>query len=235
MRDNETMRVFSLAALLLAGPAFAACPLPPFTGSGDGTFYFGAGIGNCSIEFTDADAIAAINAAQWAGSAHCGECVLVTGPLGTIRVKIVDQCPECPAGDLDLSPSAFATIANPIDGRVPISWHRVECPVVAGVDYRFQGSNDYYVKLQALDHRVGVASMALRENGSAVFTSMPRVDDNHFEKLFPGGLHYPIEVRTTATTGQAISMSFPAIVNSVIVPSLAQFDGCTVLFDDGFE
>ena len=229
------MRSYALAALLLAGPAFAACPLPPFTGAGDGTFYFGSGVGNCSIAFTDADAIAAINAAQWAGSAHCGECLLVTGPLGTIRVKVVDQCPECLWGDLDLSPSAFATIANPIDGRVPVSWHRVECPVVAGVDYRFQGSNDYYVKLQALDHRVGVASMALRENGSGSFTAMPRVDDNHFEKLFPGGLHYPVEVRTTATTGQAISTSFPAIVNDAIVPGLAQFDGCEVLLADGFE
>lgn len=223
------------AVLLASTHAFGACPLPAFNGTGDGTFYYGSGIGNCTIEFTDADPIAAINAPQWGGSVHCGECVLVTGPLGSIRVKIVDQCPECLAGDLDMSPSAFAAIANPIDGRAPISWSRVECPVSGGIDYRFQGSNDFYVKLQALDHRVGVASMALRESGSMTFVPMPRVDDNFFEKLFPGGLHYPVEVRTTATTGQAVSQSFPGIVNNTIIVGTPQFDGCEALFADSFE
>jgi expansin (peptidoglycan-binding protein) len=230
------IRAFIVLLVCAAGPALAGCPLPAFTGSGDGTFYVSAtGVGNCTIEFTSADHIAAINAAQWAGSAHCGECLRVTGPLGTVDVKVVDQCPECLAGDLDLSPSAFAAIADPLDGRVGISWTRIECPVIGSVDYRFQGSNDYYVKLQALDHRVGVASMELKSNGAANFTPMARVDDNFFVRQLQSALQYPIVVRTTATTGEAIQQSIPAIVNNVILPGSAQFAGCQVLFADSFE
>lgn len=230
-------RAFAFAlALAFAAPAFAGCPLAPFGGTGDGTYYVSAsGVGNCTIEFTSSDFIAAINAPQWAGSAHCGECVLVTGPLGSALVKIVDQCPECLGGDLDLSPAAFAAIANPIDGRVPISWLRVECPVSGNVGYRFQGSNPYYVKLQALNHRVGVAAMALRENGGGSFQNMPRVDDNFFEQLFPAGLSFPVEVRTTSTTGQSLSQSFAGIVNDTIVAGGSQFGSCEALFADGFE
>lgn len=224
------------ALALFAPAAFAACPLPPFAGIGDGTFFNNvAGFGNCTIEFTDGDAIAAINAPQWQGSAHCGECVLVTGPLGTVRVKIVDQCPECVSGDLDLSPSAFAMIADPIAGRVPISWERVDCPVAGAVDFRHQGSNPFYIKLQVLDHRVGVAGLELRQNGSATFEPLSRVDDNFFERLFPVGLAFPIEARATATTGEQLLHSFPSIVNDTIIPGSSQFASCGQVFEDGFE
>lgn len=230
-------RIATLAAtLLFALPALGGCPLPAFTGSGDGTYYVSAsGVGNCTIEFTSASLIAAINAPQWAGSAHCGECLRVTGPLGTVDVKVVDQCPECLTGDLDLSPAAFAAIANPIDGRVAISWHRIECPVVGNVDYRFQGSNDYYVKLQALDHKVGVTGMELKSNGAAAFSPMARTDDNFFVQQQTSQLRYPIVVRTTGTDGESIPQSFPAIVNDAILPGDAQFAGCQALFADGFE
>ncbi len=59
---------------------------------------------------------------------HCGECLAVTGPLGSTLVKVVNLCPSCIESDLDLSYAAMATIADPVLGRVPIQWERVECP-----------------------------------------------------------------------------------------------------------
>jgi len=100
--------------------------------SGDGT-YFSPGLGACGWNNVDGDHIAALNAPQFgnyvngADCPYCGKCAEVKGPLGTVKVKIVDKCPVCKFGDLDLSPSAFNLIADPVQGRVPISWNFVDC------------------------------------------------------------------------------------------------------------
>jgi expansin (peptidoglycan-binding protein) len=78
-------------------------------------------------------------------SAHCGECVQVTGPKGNVLIKIVDKCPECKTGDLDFSPVAFDKFADRIQGRVPISWYPVPCPVTGGIVYHFKdGINPWF-------------------------------------------------------------------------------------------
>lgn len=53
----------------------------------------------------------------------CGKYITAKGPKGTVRVKIVDTCPPCKSGDLDLSIAAFGKIADYAAGRVPITWH----------------------------------------------------------------------------------------------------------------
>ncbi|RKP23626.1 RlpA-like double-psi beta-barrel-protein domain-containing protein-containing protein, partial [Syncephalis pseudoplumigaleata] len=100
---------------------------------GDGTYYdpeggVKGGIGACGWVYTNDDMVAALNAPQYGGlvrsanSPVCGACILVTGPKGKVRVKIVDKCPVCKAGDVDLSEGAFLKIADKDAGRVKISW-----------------------------------------------------------------------------------------------------------------
>lgn len=108
------------------GPAPAPAPTAPGalspTYSGEGTFYGATGQGNCTFDASPGDLmVAAMNGPDYAGSAVCGQYVAVTGPKGSVTVRITDQCPECKKGDLDLSESAFARIADPVAGRVPIS------------------------------------------------------------------------------------------------------------------
>lgn len=57
--------------------------------------------------------VAAMNAPQYGGSSVCGACVHVSGSKGAVMVRIVDLCPECPSGNLDLSKEAFAVIDDP--------------------------------------------------------------------------------------------------------------------------
>ena len=45
-----------------------------------------------------------------------------------MNVRIVDQCPECPQGNIDLSPQAFAQIAALPLGIVPIKWKVIPYP-----------------------------------------------------------------------------------------------------------
>ncbi|CAG8536717.1 10457_t:CDS:2 [Ambispora gerdemannii] len=95
--------------------------------SGDGTYY-NPGLGACGQSSGSGSFIAAINRPQWGNPANpnsnpiCGKQAKVTGPKGSCTVTIVDLCPECAFGSLDLSPAAFNAIADPNAGRVPISW-----------------------------------------------------------------------------------------------------------------
>ncbi|PRP89267.1 hypothetical protein PROFUN_02141 [Planoprotostelium fungivorum] len=99
------------------------------TFSGDAT-YFDPGLGACGTYASGSDYIAALNAPQWGAdpggnpnrNTNCGRTAVVSGPKGSVTVKIQDKCPPCKSGDLDLSPSAFDRIADRSQGRVHITW-----------------------------------------------------------------------------------------------------------------
>jgi expansin len=98
------------------------------TNSGEATYYNAEGKGACGIQ-TPADyLVCAINDEQYSKE-NCGRCVEVTGPSGkSVIVRIIDKCPGCDSGDLDLSETAFTKIAAKSAGRVKISWRFVACP-----------------------------------------------------------------------------------------------------------
>lgn len=95
--------------------------------AGDGT-WFNPGLGSCGVTNDDNDMIAALNAPQMGSypnpnkNPNCGKYAMVHGPKGSVRVKITDTCPPCVKGSLDLSPAAFAKIADLSTGRIHITW-----------------------------------------------------------------------------------------------------------------
>ncbi|OBZ87831.1 Papain inhibitor [Choanephora cucurbitarum] len=103
----------------------AAATSGSFTGEGT---YYAPGLGSCGWTNSESDMIAALNHGQMANGANsnnnpnCGRSVSIQGPKGSVTVKIVDTCPGCSNGDIDLSPAAFAKIADLSAGRVKISW-----------------------------------------------------------------------------------------------------------------
>ena len=136
--------------------------------SGEATYYAADGSGNCSFDAGPDVLIAAMNDADYADSAACGACVEVVGPDATIIVRIVDRCPGCPQGDIDLGESAFTKIAAKELGRVPITWQYVPCPVEGALVYRFkEGSSQYWTAVQVRNHRNAIASFEYREGGGA--------------------------------------------------------------------
>lgn len=70
---------------------------------GIATYYDANGSGNCGFDPGADLMVAAMNREQYDNSAVCGECVDIVGPKGSVRVRIVDQCPDCDWGHLDLS------------------------------------------------------------------------------------------------------------------------------------
>lgn len=144
-----------------AGPAPVCATLT--TASGEGTFYAGDGTGACSFPPRPDMLFAALNAPQFDGAAYCGACAEVTGPDGTVVVAIVDLCPECASGDLDLSPTAFDVIADPRDGRVPITWREVPCDATGAVTFHvYEGANPWYLAIHVRNHRNRIVALERR-------------------------------------------------------------------------
>lgn len=93
---------------------------------GQATYYYYASGGSCGLRPPPNNFIAALNDEQYT-KANCGRCAMVTGPKGSVKVLVLDKCPGCGWGDLDLSQQAFEQIASTSAGRVKIGWHFVDC------------------------------------------------------------------------------------------------------------
>lgn len=173
------------------------------THTGDGTYYGADGSGNCSFDPSPNDLmVAAMNDVDYAGSAVCGGCIHITGPDGAVTVRIVDRCPECPVGDVDLSAEAFAQIADPVDGRVPIEWHDVACDVSGPIVYRFkEGSSQWWTAIQVRNTRWAVSSLEVKVGGA--YVNVPRENYNYF--VYADGLGVgPYDIRVTDARGHVL-------------------------------
>ncbi len=117
-------------------------------------------------------------------------------------VRIVDQCPGCAEGDVDLSQEAFAEIAELSAGRVDITWQLVS-PVLDGpIVYHFKdGSNQWWTAVQIRNHRNPIAKVEYW-NGSS-YVDVLRLSYNYFVEaggMGPG----PYNFRVTDTLGNVL-------------------------------
>jgi expansin len=193
--------------------------------SGEGTYYWEAdGSGNCLFDPSPENLlVAAMNQADYNQAALCGAYAQVSGPKGTITVRIVDRCPECAPGDIDLSPQAFALIAEMAHGRVPISWQLVSPPLEGPISYRFKdGSNQWWTAVQVRHHRNPIVSLEYLDN-QGVFQPVPRTMYNYFVQTEPGMGPGPYTFRVTDIFGRTlVDTAIPHVENGV-VPGQAQF------------
>ena len=218
-----------LAAGVLLLPASAIGDGPTCAGylqvpAAQATWYT-VGSPQCSLPVAPGDFVTAIAAADFAGSAACGRCLQVTGPLGSVLVQVVDQCPSCAAGHLDLGADAFAAIAVPADGIADISYESTECPVVGPIHIYFSpASNPYYAQVQIRNPRYGVKSVEAYADSSWV--SLPRTADDYFEfnrlELVPN----PLDLRVTDIHDDVlVESSVPVAADSEVTGS-GQFTPC---------
>jgi expansin (peptidoglycan-binding protein) len=209
-----------------AGPG-GGCDIDGQTHPGEGTYYAADGSGNCSFPATPDDLmVAAMNEIDYAGSAVCGACIQIDGPDGQVTVRIVDRCPECPQGDVDMSPEAFTLIAPIEDGRVPISWRYVACGLNGPIIYHFkEGSNPFWTAVQIRNHRYPIAKFEyLASDGT--YREVPRETYNFFVEAAGMG-EGPYSFRVTDVLGQVLEDSGIPFVDSGDAPGAAQFPACS--------
>lgn len=203
-------------------PTATAEPTNPLH-SGEGTYYSADGGGNCSFDPSPSNLmVAAMNHVDYADSAICGAFIELTGPSGTVTVRITDQCPECLVGDVDLSQQAFALIADPVAGRVPITW-RIVSPELAGpITYRFkEGSSQWWTAVQIRNHRNPIRKVEYK-NAGGTFVELPRFSYNYFiaeSGMGPG----PYTLRVTDIYGNTLTDAGVPLTIGVDLPGGAQF------------
>jgi len=211
-----------------APPIDPGCDGDPTPHSGDATYYdFADGSGNCSFPATPNDLmVGAMNHTDYADSAVCGACADVTGPNGTIHIRIVDQCPECPVGNIDLSPEAFQQISPLEAGKVHIDWVYSACDVGGSVVYHFKdGSNPYWTAVQIRNHTYAIAKVEARVP-PADYAELPRFDYNYF--IAESGLgDGPYDFRVTDVAGHVIEDTGIPLLDDGDAPGASQFPVCT--------
>ncbi|HEY9025355.1 MAG TPA: expansin EXLX1 family cellulose-binding protein [Burkholderiaceae bacterium] len=191
--------------------------------SGQGTYYGATGQGACSFDASSDLMVAAMNDTDYAGSAACGEYATITGPRGTVTVRITDECPECAAGDIDLSAQAFAKIADPVAGRVAITWQVVAGDVSGPVQYRYkEGSTRYWTAIQVRNHRLPIAKLEIMPTGATSWIAVTREPYNYF--VYPTTINAgALQVRITSSTGAVLQDTLPEPQGGLLVDGAAQF------------
>ncbi len=208
--------------------AGGACTISATQHTGDGTYYDADGSGNCSYDAmtgTGELLVGAMNHTDYADSAACGACAHLTGPKGEVTVRIVDQCPECKPGDIDLSPDAFQKLDDLSAGRITIHWDYIPCDVSGPISYHFkEGSNEYWTAVQIRNSRYAIQKLELKKDGQ--YVDVARVDYNYFvadSGMGPG----PYTIRVTDAQGNMLEDSGVPFVEAGDSKGAAQFPDCS--------
>lgn len=193
-------------------PGVGSTAQPPVQGASSGsiiqgiaTYYTATGDGACMLGPTPSDLlVAAMNATQYANAALCGAYLQVEGPSGAVLVRVVDLCPECRSGHLDLSREAFRRIAPMHLGRVAVRWRIVSPELTGPIAYRFkEGSNPWWTAVQIRNHRHPIARLEYSPR-PGVWINLPRTHYNYFVQTNPGMGLGPYRFRVTDIYGQAL-------------------------------
>jgi expansin (peptidoglycan-binding protein) len=187
----------------------AAPPVGDALHKGKATFYTPAGAtGNCSfVGFPADDLYVALSPGEYADAAACGGYLDVTGPDGKVRVQVVDQCPECPAGHIDLSRKAFDRIADPVRGIVPVTYRAVRNPRLPDpLAFRIkEGASQWWFAVLVIDHGNPLRTVEVRPAGGS-WQRAARTDYNYWLRDSGAGPG-PYAIRVTDAYGRRATVT----------------------------
>ena len=209
-------------------PASATAPLagrirPGVTYDGVATFYdAGNGDGACLYGPTDDVMTAAMNHTDYETSKACGAYIRVRAATGaSVTVRITNECPlPCAPGQLDLSAEAFAKLAAPSAGRIPITWTLLSPGTSDTIALRYKtGSSSHWCGIQVVGHRNPVARLEVRDGSG--WRQLPRTEYNYFLSEQGSGCGGP--TRVTDIYGEALTVDGVGVHPDVLQPTGVQF------------
>jgi expansin len=177
------------------------------SGSQIATHYVYSGTGNCSFASPPADGMfVALSPAEYDSAAACGGYLRVTGPDGSAIVEVIDQCPACATGHLDLSETAFARLAPLSAGLINVSYSYLANPALPGpvtAEVK-EGSSQYWLALNFDNTGNPLASVEVK-TGSGGWLSLSRANYNYW--IAPSGAgNGPFIVRLADTQGHQVTV-----------------------------
>jgi expansin (peptidoglycan-binding protein) len=199
-------------------------PTPNPVHQGIATYYDANGDGACMFGPSPNDLlVAAMNAEEYDNAANCGAYLHLSGPKGELNVRVVDLCPECKAGHLDLSPQAFSQLGDPVQGVIPITWQLISPEISGPIAYHFKdGSNQWWTAVQIRNHRNPITKLEYL-NASGQWVDVPRTNYNYFVQTNPGMGPGPYTFRVTDWYGNQLLDSGIQHIENGTVSGAAQF------------
>ena len=185
-----------------------AAGAPPLTGVTTGQAYYyspARGQGACSFgTLARRGLYVSLGAAQYAGGAACGSYLEVTGPAGSVRAEVVDSCPGCSHGGIDMSEAAFARVARASAGTAGVSYTLVRDPRVAGpLELRVANSASRdWLAVQVLNNGNPVTAVAVQPVGGGRWRAM-RLSPNDYWAVAAGAGPGPFRVRVSDMFGDS--------------------------------
>jgi expansin (peptidoglycan-binding protein) len=197
--------VLQPAAYGQAGP-----PLVNTVTQGRAFFYNpGSGQGTCSFGLLPADGLyVSLGAPQYAAGAACGSYLDITGPAGTVRAQVVDNCPGCANGGIDMSAAAFRRVANPSSGVALVSYRLARDPQLPGpLGVRVaQAATPTWLAIQVLNHGNPLASVAVRTAGRFRWQPLTLSPDDYWAAPSGAGPG-PFQVQVTDMFGHRVVLT----------------------------
>ena len=190
--------------------------------SGEATHYelASGGMGNCSYPSPPAGQFyVALPPSEYGSSAACGSYLQVSGPDGSVTVEVVDQCPECQAGHIDLSEQAFAKIAPLSAGLVPVTYRTLaDPPLPAPLSMLVKtGSSAYWLALLPINNGNPLATVAVSQ-GSGGWQELSRTTYGYWLASSGAGPG-PFSVRLTDSLGHQATVHGITISPGVVQPT----------------
>jgi expansin (peptidoglycan-binding protein) len=187
--------------------------------SGEATHYelASGGMGNCSYPSPPAGQLyVALPPSEYGAAAACGSYLQVSGPDGSVTVEVVDQCPECQAGHIDLSEQAFAKIAPLSAGLVPVTYRTIaDPPLPAPLSMLVKaGSSAYYLALLPINNGNPLATVAVSQ-GAGGWQELSRTTYGYWLASSGAGPG-PFSVRLTDSLGHQATVHGITISPGVI-------------------
>jgi hypothetical protein len=190
--------------------------------------FFGRAEGGTVPGLRPADpALLPVVPARWgcrAGQVHDGKLrtgLAELGGGGRRRGRIANECPlPCAPGQLDLSAQAFAELAAPWLGRIPVTWSLLSPSTSGTVSIRYKtGSSRWWCAIQVIGHRNPVARLEVRTGGG--WHQLPRADYNYF--LSDQGSGCGGAIRITDIYGEPLVLNGIALWPDAVQPTRVQF------------
>lgn len=172
---------------------------------GSASYYTAGRNGMCNIGTPPDGAYVAVGRAEYAGGKACGTYLDVTGPAGAVRVQVVDLCPGCPAGKIDLAKGAFARIGPLSAGIVPVTYGTVRDPQVGPLQVKLSGGTGHS-SLTAVVNNHGNPLSGVELQTPAGFVAMRHGEDNTWTAP-SGAASAPVSLRISDMYGHQAVVS----------------------------
>jgi expansin len=132
---------------------------------------------------------------------------------------VADQCPPCQAGHVDLSEAAFERIAPLAAGEVPVTYHTIVDPPLAGPLSVLvkTGSNPYYLALLPIGAGNPVASVLVSSAGHG-WQALTRTSYGYWLAAAGAGAG-PFTVRLTDSAGHQATLTGITLSPGVVQPT----------------